>query len=215
MVTREEFKILVKGLKAVYTQPSFIPDKEAFEVWYGLLADLDYELCSIAIKKHMQTVEKEPTVAGIRKHASELSREEGEINELAAWQMVLKAMRNSTYHSDEEFAKLPSTVQRAVGSPRQLREWAMAENIDGTWMNVTQSNFMRTYRAEVVREREMRKLSPDLMRLVRKTTEQVPTNVAKRDSISARVERESVERNAVPMPERLRERYKKLIGAVV
>lgn len=214
-MTREEFKILVKGLKAVYTQPSFIPDKEAFEVWYGLLADLDYELCSIAIKKHMQTVEKEPTVAGIRKHASELSREEGEINELAAWQMVLKAMRNSTYHSDEEFAKLPSTVQRAVGSPRQLREWAMAENIDGTWMNVTQSNFMRTYRAEVVREREMRKLSPDLMRLVRKTTEQVPTNVAKRDSISARVERESVERNAVPMPERLRERYKKLIGAVV
>lgn len=205
----------MKGLKAVYTQPSFIPDKEAFEVWYGLLADLDYELCSIAIKKHMQTVEKEPTVAGIRKHASELSREEGEINELAAWQMVLKAMRNSTYHSDEEFAKLPSTVQRAVGSPRQLREWAMAENIDGTWMNVTQSNFMRTYRAEVVREREMRKLSPDLMRLVRKTTEQVPTNVAKRDSISARVERESVERNAVPMPERLRERYKKLIGAVV
>lgn len=214
-MTREEFKILVKGLKAVYTQPSFIPDKEAFEVWYGLLADLDYELCSIAIKKHMQTVEKEPTVAGIRKHASELSREEGEINELAAWQMVLKAMRNSTYHSDEEFAKLPSTVQRAVGSPRQLREWAMAENIDGTWVNVTQSNFMRTYRAEIVREKEIRKLSPDLMRLVCKTTEQIPTNLAKRNSISVREERESVERNAVPMPERLREMYRKLIGAVV
>lgn len=205
----------MKGLKAVYTQPSFIPDKEAFEVWYGLLADLDYELCSIAIKKHMQTVEKEPTVAGIRKHASELLREEGEINELVAWQMVLRAMRNSAYHSDEEFAKLPSTVQRAVGSPRQLREWAMAENIDGTWMNVTQSNFMRTYRAEVVREKEIRKLSPDLMRMVCKTIEQIPISNADRKTMSAREERESVERNAVPMPERLRDRYKKLIGAVV
>ena len=28
---REEFKILVKAMKAVYAQPTFIPDKDAFD----------------------------------------------------------------------------------------------------------------------------------------------------------------------------------------
>ena len=37
---REEFKILVKAMKAVYAQPTFIPDKDAFDVWYGLLQDV-------------------------------------------------------------------------------------------------------------------------------------------------------------------------------
>lgn len=31
-MTREEFKTLVKGMKAVYAQPTFIPDQDAFNV---------------------------------------------------------------------------------------------------------------------------------------------------------------------------------------
>ena len=31
---REEFKTIVKGLKAVYAQPAFIPDADAFDVWF-------------------------------------------------------------------------------------------------------------------------------------------------------------------------------------
>lgn len=30
-MTREEFKTLVKGMKAVYAQPTFIPDQDAFK----------------------------------------------------------------------------------------------------------------------------------------------------------------------------------------
>ena len=44
---REEFKILVKAMKAVYAQPTFIPDKDAFDVWYGLLQDLPYEQANL------------------------------------------------------------------------------------------------------------------------------------------------------------------------
>lgn len=50
---REEFKILVKAMKAVYAQPTFIPDKDAFDVWYGLLQDLPYEQANLAIQKYM------------------------------------------------------------------------------------------------------------------------------------------------------------------
>ena len=30
---RDEFKILVKSMKAVYAQPTFLPDQDAFNVW--------------------------------------------------------------------------------------------------------------------------------------------------------------------------------------
>ena len=44
---REEFKTIVKGLKAVYAQPAFIPDADAFDVWYGMLRDLPYRQASL------------------------------------------------------------------------------------------------------------------------------------------------------------------------
>ena len=52
---RDEFKILVKSMKAVYAQPTFLPDQDAFNVWYALLKDLPYELASMAVQKHMLT----------------------------------------------------------------------------------------------------------------------------------------------------------------
>ncbi len=213
-MTRDEFKILVKGLKAVYTQPSFIPDRDAFEVWYGLLGDLDYRVCSNAIKIHMQTVEKEPTVASIRRQATRLQADSGELNEMEAWQLVLKAMRNSIYHADEEFAKLPPIVQKAVASPGQLREWAMAEDVDGTWMNVTQSNFMRTYRAETVKDREMQKLSPDILKLMgnEKKLEKICQYESKTVSIAE--ERKSVEKKAVQLTGKLRVAYDNMMKAL-
>ena len=42
-MTREEFAVLVKAMKAVYSSENFIADKDAFDVWYGLLKDLPYE----------------------------------------------------------------------------------------------------------------------------------------------------------------------------
>ena len=40
---RDEFKILVKAMKAVYADPKFIADKDAFNVWFTLLNDISYE----------------------------------------------------------------------------------------------------------------------------------------------------------------------------
>ena len=69
---REEFKILVKAMKAVYAQPTFIPDKDAFDVWYGLLQDLPYEQANLAIQKYMTSERFPPTIADIRTKATEI-----------------------------------------------------------------------------------------------------------------------------------------------
>ena len=208
-MTKDQFKILVKAMKAVYTNPGFIPDNDAFDVWYSMLKDLDYALASRAVQMHMQTEETPPTVAGIRKQSAKLKADEtDDLNETAAWSLVLKAIRRSTYYSEEEFAKLPATVQRAVASPKQLREWAMLEDVDGKTLTVIQSNFQRTFRAEQQRERERSKLSPDVLKLMKPMNNPQIKDKPKELSVSA--QRMIAERNAKPAPDNMYERVNKI-----
>ena len=154
---RDEFKILVKSMKAVYAQPTFLPDQDAFNVWYALLKDLPYELASMAVQKHMLTEKFPPTIADLRAKASEVvERPAEEMSELEAWALVRKAIGNSNYHAEEEFARLPEVCRIAVGSPANLREWAMMDSDQVA--TVEQSHFIRNYRAAAKRMTEDRKL---------------------------------------------------------
>lgn len=166
-MTRDETINILMSIQAAY--PSFkVPDKTvAVNTWYSLLRDYEYSQVSAALKKYIQTNKSSfaPSIGQIIDEISDIYSENEE-NEMEAWILVQKAIRNSTYHADEEFAKLPEIVQKAVSHPRQLQEWAIMENIDGRAWNVMQSNFMRTYRTEVEKEKNMRKLSPDLLNLI-------------------------------------------------
>lgn len=209
-MTKDQFKILVKAMKAVYTNPGFIPDNDAFDVWYSMLKDLDYALASRAVQMHMQTEETPPTVAGIRKQSAKLKADEtDDLNETAAWSLVLKAIRRSTYYSDEEFAKLPPVVQRAVSSPRQLREWATLEDVDGKTLTVIQSNFQRTFRAEQQKERERNKLSPDVLKLMRPLNN--PKIEDKPKELRIEEQRMNAEENSSPAPDDFREKLYSLL----
>ena len=209
-MTREQFKVLVKAMKAVYANPGFIPDQDAFDVWYSMLKDLDYAIASRAVQMHLQTEETPPTVAGIRKQSVKLKADEADdLNETAAWSLVLKAIRRSTYYSEEEFAKLPATVQRAVASPKQLREWATLEDVDGKTLTVIQSNFQRTFRVEQQRERERNKLSPDVLRLMRPLNN--PQIEDKPNELSIEDQRLNAEEQATPAPEDFRSRVSSML----
>jgi hypothetical protein len=82
-----------------------------------------------------------------------------ELSELEAWNLVAKACRNGIYHAEEEFAKLPEEVQKAVGTPGQLTEWATAPPDQST---IKQSNFLRSYRGVMERKRKDAKIPKDV-----------------------------------------------------
>ena len=71
-MTRDECKILVKAMKAVYSQATFIPDQDAFNVWYELLKDIPYSRANVAIQKYMASEKFPPTIADIRANATEI-----------------------------------------------------------------------------------------------------------------------------------------------
>ena len=67
----------------------------------------------------------------------------------------------------EEFAKLPPLVQKAVGTPDNLRNWAVSDY--QTIESVIQSNFLRTYRTVVKRESEINCMPNEIKALIDKT----------------------------------------------
>lgn len=161
---KDKFKVLVKAMKAVYTDPKFIPDKYAFDVWYSLLQDLEYETASIAIEKYMLSNKFPPTISDIREQYTSVTNPE-QLSEMEAWSLVSRALRNGYYGAEQEFDKLPKIVQKAVGTPSQLRNWSQTsiESIE----NVIQSNFMRTYRAVVSREKEIEKMPVRIQEVIK------------------------------------------------
>lgn len=162
---RNEFSVLVKAMKAVYSDPKFIADKDAFDVWYELLKDIPYAICQTAIHKYMVTNRFPPTIADIRQNATAIVEPET-MSEGEAWSLVYKAICNSAYHAKEEFDKLPKECQKAVGNPTILREWA---GLEITEVNtVIQSNFMRSYKVEVKRSQEYKQLPQSTREIVGK-----------------------------------------------
>ena len=72
------------------------------------------------------------------------------LNELEAWSLVRRALRNSGYHAKEEYEKLPPMVRRAVGSPDNLYCWSQMDIVSVE--NIVQFNFLQVYRAAVNQE---------------------------------------------------------------
>lgn len=147
--------------------PNFKPiDTELMATtWADMLNEYSYEQVSVALKCYITTDTSgfAPSIGQLIDKLKTVEQPQ-ELNELQAWGLVRKAINNSGYHSEEEFAKLPPLVQKAVGTPGQLKQWGMSdiESIE----TVAQSNFMRTYRAVAKREDEVSRMPIEIRQLI-------------------------------------------------
>ena len=88
-----------------------------------------------------------------------------------AWNLVAKAIRNSAYESREEFDKLPTDLQRLVGSPNQLRDWALMDS--DTVHSVISSNFQRSFSIRKKADDDFKALPGDVQTLVGSVAERM------------------------------------------
>lgn len=145
LMPREQFRILVKGMKAVYTQDTFIPDADAFQIWYALLGDLDYRVLNAAIQKYMLTNKFPPTIADLREIAATI--ENGELPDWGeAWESVLRVIRRYGSYGEAEAMASLDELTRSVVRRLGFRNLCMSENI-----NQDRANFRMIY--EQVSER--------------------------------------------------------------
>ena len=161
-MNREETVQLLMVIQSAF--PNYkVPDKTtAVNTWFTMLHDYEYQLVMLSLQKYIATDTSgfAPSIGAIVQGIPKPQLDE--LNEMEAWSLVSKALRDSTYHSKERFAEWPESVQKAVGTADNLRNWASTDlqSIE----NVVQSNFIKTYRTELKRKEEMACL-PDSIKL--------------------------------------------------
>lgn len=185
------------------------PDKTvAVNTWFLILSDYPYQQVQMALKAYIVTDTSgfAPRIGQIIDKIQMITSPT-EMNEMEAWSLVSKALRNGNYKSREEFEKLPDVVKEAVGSPENIHNWAQADikSIE----SVIQSNFIKSYRLVVNRQKEMQKLPNDIKAMIsenracngkRIEAQQKPVLETRGDP--------AAERKCVPMPDRLKEKLK-------
>ena len=129
-----------------------------------MFADDRPDLVAAAVKSFVVTDTKGyPPHIGVIKDKMRLFTTPEAMTEQEAWGLVRKALSNSLYHSDEEYNALPRLIQSLVGSPSQLKEWALMD--ESTVQSVVASNFMRSYRARAKHQEEFDALPEDVKQI--------------------------------------------------
>lgn len=214
-MTEKEVRQLLAMTQAVY--PNYNPPSReaAVNAWLMCLSEYDNNVVMAAFKAYMTTnTSGFAPVPGQLVEILQTLTQPSELNELEAWSIVRKALRNCGYNSEQEFAKLPTAVQKAVGTPQQLRIWACDSEFNE---NVVSSNFIKTYRTEVKRTTELNKMPENVRKLIEMVnTSSASAQIASENkrAISLSLEDKKTEetgkmevRNSVPMPEKYKREF--------
>ncbi len=167
-MTREETVKIIRIMCDCY--PNYKPNNlsETVDVWNMMLENYSYEQVSVALKAYINsnTSGFAPSIGQLIGKIQTISQPQ-ELDGMAAWGLVSKALRNGTYGAVEEFNKLPPLVRQAVGMPDNLKNWATSDY--QTIETVIQSNFLRTYETAVKRANEINRMPDNIKSLIEKT----------------------------------------------
>lgn len=126
-------------------------------LWAEMFSEEPFEIVAAAAKAYIATDTGGfmPNIGQLKDMLHRMQSGQ-QMTQMEAWDAVSKALRNSLYGADEEFRKLPPSIQRTVGSPAQLKEWAMMDA--ETVQSVVASNFQRSFQVCQKREDDFQKL---------------------------------------------------------
>ena len=164
-MTRDEVTMVLSCLKAAFPAAyKGISKQDAqtmISLWCRLFADDDYATVSRAVDALITTREAgwTPSIGEVKSEIAKIKPADFP-SEDEAWLMANKACKDGYYHSEREFAKLPPIVQEAVGSPNQLKEWAMMS--EDEVRDRVSVRFKKAYRAILETRVRESKLPSDL-----------------------------------------------------
>lgn len=215
-MTIDEFGQFASAIKTYFPKDNLLSTNESMDLWFDMLNDLDYQQAYIGLKTYVASNRFPPAISDIRAYAMK-GKELQELNEMEAWSLVKKAIRNGGYNSVEEYKKLPPLVQKAVGLPSQLREWALDENYKEA---VVMPNFQKAYRFELQKKQEFQKLPQQVQKFIEgqnKNSYSTQIDQKRQDMIeNINVKKQSeimalkIQLQGVPMPDEYSQKLEKM-----
>jgi hypothetical protein len=170
MVKSEMMKLLAV-ISEVY--PKFEVSDVKAAIFYELLGDMDYITLQTAIKKHMLISEYPPTIAELRKLATEIQNPTLQLTAADAWGEVEKAIRHFGWYRGEEALASMSEGARKIAQYIGWQNICEAENLD-----VVRGQFFKMFGQVELREKTEALLPEtvrkDIERLAEKLSNKVP-----------------------------------------
>ena len=148
----KETRRILAAIQAIY--PSFTKDRDPnvlSQVWQQVFTNTPYPLVNQALNAVIATdIKGFPPPPGALNAFIRKAQQLNGPTEDDAWIKVYKAISRGLYNSQEEFDKLPPDIQRIVGSPRMLFEWAHMDSDDVN--KVIAAHFKRSWRTRQEQE---------------------------------------------------------------
>lgn len=168
-MTRQETIELMQEIEARY--PNFAPSNpsKTVDVWMEEFEEFPFEVVLAGVKTFASTDTRgfPPSIGQVKdKIFSLATMNTPNVNE--AWDLVQRAIADSTYHAEERFEKLPPLIKKVVGSPTTLRNWGKTDN--STIGTVIYSQFIKTYNSIYEREKEKAKIQREVIELIENTS---------------------------------------------
>jgi hypothetical protein len=177
LITREEIIKILTIIKTAYPKYYANMTKQDAEDTVALYSEMfmndNSTLVAAAVKNIITKSTYPPTIAEIKTEIYKMTNEVETPIEL--WNMLKKAISNSTYNSKEEFDKLPDQVKRFVGSPNALRDLAM--NDSATNDTVVKGQFLKQIETITAQEKENKMMIPEVRNLLKSIGKDINTEV--------------------------------------
>lgn len=170
--TLKIFAVLKANYSNFFKSVSRVDAEAMVNLWAEMFADEPYEVVGTAIKSYIASDVNgyPPNVGVIKEQMRKLTHTEG-LTEQEAINLIQKACENGNYGSKEEFEKLPPILQRLVGGPNKIKEWALMDR--DSFNSVVASNLMRSYRVMAERDRQHQALPSNIKNLIAETSKKL------------------------------------------
>ena len=175
-MTLEDTKKLLITINAIYPNWKVENPEATTMAWHWALEEYPAETVNAALQIFLKT-DKGGFVPSVSQLIGCMYKptENSKMTEGEAWALVKKAISNGNYGSEEEYAKLPELVQRAVGGSQMIRQWAMCDTDEVN--TVIMSNFQRTYKAILSKSEFNDKVPQQLTDIVQGITERLDNRI--------------------------------------
>ena len=164
-MTREEFARLVMAIRTYYPKEKILPNKEAMQLWYEQLNDLDYSTLSMSLQKWVNTEKWSPTIADLRRLSAEITTPSLDIDAGQSFQEARKMIQTYGRYRREDALANMTPITRKVVERMGYDTMCDCENIE-----VERGQFTKIFDNLSQRERQDAQLPNKLKELITSTT---------------------------------------------
>lgn len=145
-MSREDIKRLLGMITITYPNFKLNDPTLAVDVWHRILEPDDAQNIFDAFSVYARTDTSGFAPSPGKLHMMMADRLSDEIDEGEIMTILTMASRNANYGFQAEFDKMPRALQKAVGSPTNIRNWGQMEQDQ---LNYTFNNIIKAYKRTV------------------------------------------------------------------